>query len=436
MFKLAELSQLLNESTNQDQAKTKNDCRQHRLEFLHACTVYTLKKQPINVTDCFKLVAACGRKLVIIESNLNSQPLVCDSCTTTNHSSNTSNPLGEFSNLNLNTPNTPTTLNDSVSTPNLSDLTNDITSLFHIKKEINCSDIPIQLHLIESFQEDSYSQYILIAYKSRCELISEKTGECLRYIQFSQMSTIKSIVELYDNDKLELLITHNSCSEFVKLEQLSLDASLGVATKSYFSFQWNIIPNNVFIIFPYAIGFSVQCIEIRLLVNGSLVNSITLPNVRFITSKKEIFFSAGHKSYVNELSDRYSGGALAINLANPILAQVPLLADDQSPPQSPVETNLSTSTSTTSRVVTQASMSAASNSKEPCTIYKISLDFLNRSNTKTNDKFYFNQLCEDSTRVIQRDISNIASQFIFNENDNEMSRQYSVYQRIINSNVN
>lgn len=73
--------------------------------------------------------------------------------------------------------------------------------------------------------------------------------------------------------------------------------------------------------------------------------------------------------------------------------------------------------------------------KNPCTIYKIKLDFLNQSNLKTSDKFIFNQLCENSTRTIQRDTSNFSSQFIFN--DDEMPKQYSVYQRIINaSNVN
>ena len=50
---------------------------------------------------------------------------------------------------------------------------------------------------------------------------------------------------------------------------------------------------------------------------------------------------------------------------------------------------------------------------------------------KTSDKFIFNQLCENSTRTIQRDKSNFSSQFVFN--DGEMPKQYSVYQRIINT---
>lgn len=208
IFKLNELNQLLNES-NIEQSKNKNDCRQHRLEFLHSCNVYALKKQPINSSECFKIVAACGRKLVIIESNLSNQSNICDSCITNLNASNivinnsSTNPLfTEMSSLNLNNMPTITQQFDSNSTPNLNDFVNDISSLFQIKKEFMCSDIPVQLNIIESVLDDTYSQYILIAYRNKCELISEKTGECLRYIQFSQMSAIRSIVELYDNEKI------------------------------------------------------------------------------------------------------------------------------------------------------------------------------------------------------------------------------------------
>jgi hypothetical protein len=40
--------------------------------------------------------------------------------------------------------------------------------------------------------------------------MSEKSGDCLQQFQVCPMSTIRSIVELYDNERFELLITHNS----------------------------------------------------------------------------------------------------------------------------------------------------------------------------------------------------------------------------------
>jgi len=82
-------------------------------------------------------------------------------------------------------------------------------------------------------------------------------------------------------------------SEFIKLDARVLETaqtnSSLINLRSYLNFQWNIIPNNVFVIFPYVIGFSSQCIEIRLLVNGNFVNNITLPNIKFITSKVSNF---------------------------------------------------------------------------------------------------------------------------------------------------
>jgi hypothetical protein len=70
--------------------------------------------------------------------------------------------------------------------------------------------LPQIINLIEIVNGENYSQYILVAYKSKFEIISEKTGDCLQQFQFCSMSTIRSIVELYDKEKLELLVTHNS----------------------------------------------------------------------------------------------------------------------------------------------------------------------------------------------------------------------------------
>ena len=66
--------------------------------------------------------------------------------------------------------------------------------------------MPVLLNFVESFSGDSF---LLVGYKNRCELLSEKTGECLRHFPFSPLATITSIVELYDNNKLEILVTHN-----------------------------------------------------------------------------------------------------------------------------------------------------------------------------------------------------------------------------------
>ena len=70
---------------------------------------------------------------------------------------------------------------------------------------------------------------------------------------------------------------------------------------SYYTFQWNSEPNYVICAFPYIIGFANQCIEIRLLVNGNLVNSITMSNIKLIASKVERFVNVFLKKRISTL---------------------------------------------------------------------------------------------------------------------------------------
>ena len=79
-------------------------------------------------------------------------------------------------------------------------------------------------------------------------------------------------------------------SEFIKLDQneateSNASAAAARATATHSTFQWNSEPTSVIIFFPYVFGFADQSIEIRLLVNGSLVNSLTMSNVKLISSK-------------------------------------------------------------------------------------------------------------------------------------------------------
>lgn len=76
-----------------------------------------------------------------------------------------------------------------------------------------CSDVPQLVSLVETFKAENY---ILVAYKNKCELLCEKTGDLLRQYTFSALATIRSIGELYDNNKLEFLITHNCEYYFLK----------------------------------------------------------------------------------------------------------------------------------------------------------------------------------------------------------------------------
>lgn len=202
VFRLSEFAQTMSDSSwDQSQSKTKLFCKEHRLEFISGCHVYAISKQLINKNEYFKIVAACGKKLVLInyKSQLNSAN-VCNSCATTLNTANT-----DFSNSSASS----ACMRSSSSSQNIGNtdpFQNDVTKLFYVRKEINCSDVPQIINLVDSFTGENY---ILVGYKNKCELISERLGECLKQFQFNQLSTIRSIVELYDNHQLEILVTHN-----------------------------------------------------------------------------------------------------------------------------------------------------------------------------------------------------------------------------------
>ena len=110
------------------------------------------------------------------------------------------------------------------------------------------------------------------------------------------------------------------------------------------------------------------------------------------------------------------------------ITNVPISASQDEYPISPTQQSQS------SNGFSSSSSNLEKNSKEPCTIYKINLDFLNHKKYKVNQNFIMNQLCENSMRTIQRDISNYSSQFIFNDNNDTKPNMISIYQKIISSN--
>ena len=89
--------------------------------------------------------------------------------------------------------------------------------------------MPQFINLIETVSSSSSSDisqppllYILVGYRNKCELISEKYGECLREFQFNSLASplsnqciISSIVDLYDENHqgTEILVTYN-CNIF------------------------------------------------------------------------------------------------------------------------------------------------------------------------------------------------------------------------------
>nr|CAH8842348.1 unnamed protein product [Trichobilharzia regenti] len=84
-----------------------------------------------------------------------------------------------------------------------------------------------------------------------------------------------------------------SCSPDPLFHPLNISTSCEEKVKtSDFDFAWNFEPQQVAVCFPYIFGFNPAAIEIRLLINGSLVHTMLVSDCRLITAKGDIYFTS------------------------------------------------------------------------------------------------------------------------------------------------
>jgi hypothetical protein len=120
---------------DQSQVKTKNECKEHKLEFVNGCHLYAISKQIINKSSHFKIAAVCGKKIIIIKYKCFNNN-ICAACSNSFAQNATNNlvinPLIGINNLTLGNQHS----SNFTSSPNLSstEIVDDIASQFIIKK--------------------------------------------------------------------------------------------------------------------------------------------------------------------------------------------------------------------------------------------------------------------------------------------------------------
>jgi hypothetical protein len=83
-------------------------------------------------------------------------------------------------------------------------------------------------------------------------------------------------VDICADYEAELLFTYNRTSRIQKMNDSSV---------AELEFKWNGEPHTIVCAFPYILAFTVDTIEVRLLINGNVVYTMALPNLQYITSK-------------------------------------------------------------------------------------------------------------------------------------------------------
>lgn len=158
------------------------------------------------------------------------------------------------------------------------------------------------------------------------EIVSEQTGQCTRLhdIESSKrsQSQLVTAVDLCDGHETELLLCYNRkykrlvssdvvnqlcnlpnaclcvcvCASFA--DTCHFQKLQDESKTNEFDFHWNTSPTSIVCAFPYIIAFTPDSIEIRLLVNGSLVHTATMPELQLISSKRDIYFATTAPEFI------------------------------------------------------------------------------------------------------------------------------------------
>ncbi|XP_076091518.1 GTPase-activating Rap/Ran-GAP domain-like protein 3 isoform X2 [Mytilus galloprovincialis] len=175
----------------------------------------------------------------------------------------------------------------------------DISDGFTFVRELQSFEVPQLITLVDESKGDNQ---ICVGYKNQFDLINEKNGDTLQlYSVDNNKVTLVSALDICEDEEVELLLSYNYESHFQKLsEEISND----------FDFHWNSEPKSIVCAFPYVLAFTQDTIEIRLIINGNLVHTMTMPDISLITSKNDIYFGSS-------ATDRKDKDHSSITLSSP-----------------------------------------------------------------------------------------------------------------------
>ncbi|VDN96275.1 unnamed protein product [Rodentolepis nana] len=216
----------------------------------------------------------------------------------------------------------------------------ELTARFVYVREVPTSE-PVQ---VLSILDSNMGGRICAGYRNQFDLLDERTGETLHLYRTENVkSQAVAVVEIRSDDDLELLLCFNRklisfyylgncylqritkrtmefhnhsdifniCSSLEGLEHQFSDGfnSPGSTTKSPlmssrvqtaattdYNFSWNFEPRQIVLAPPYILAFTESAIEFRLLINGSLVHTMTVPNCLLLSYKYDIYFASSSEA--------------------------------------------------------------------------------------------------------------------------------------------
>ncbi|XP_050528670.1 GTPase-activating Rap/Ran-GAP domain-like protein 3 isoform X2 [Daktulosphaira vitifoliae] len=161
--------------------------------------------------------------------------------------------------------------------------TDTVEGFVHLR-EFQIAEQPSIITLIES-TVNTETCSICVGYKHQFDIIQDGacTAQRLFAVQEGSKAHLVAATDLYEDEEPELLLCYNNICHFQKLSEMN--------NSTEFDFHWNSIPKDIVCSFPYIIAFTTDTMEIRLIINGNLVQTMAMPKLKLICSKNDIFFA-------------------------------------------------------------------------------------------------------------------------------------------------
>ncbi|XP_066244731.1 GTPase-activating Rap/Ran-GAP domain-like protein 3 isoform X2 [Euwallacea similis] len=159
--------------------------------------------------------------------------------------------------------------------------------------ELNLSETPTILTILDNVWSPISPTHgdilVCVGYKNHWDVVNGRSGQAQHlYTVDGNRVHLVAALDLYEDQEIQLMLCYNHTCHFQKLNEAN---NTNTSTSTDFDFHWNSAPTDIVCAFPYVIAFTPNTMEIRLVVNGNLIHTMSMPKLQLITSKTDIFFA-------------------------------------------------------------------------------------------------------------------------------------------------
>ncbi|EEZ97268.2 GTPase-activating Rap/Ran-GAP domain-like protein 3 isoform X1 [Tribolium castaneum] len=168
--------------------------------------------------------------------------------------------------------------------------------------ELNLNETPTMMTILDSgWSPNSPSPsdvLVCVGYKNHWDIVNGRSGyaQHLHTVESTKAHLVTAL-DLYEDQEIQLLLCYNHTCHFQKINEEN-------SSSTEFDFHWNSVPTDIVCAFPYVIAFTSNSMEIRLIVNGNLVHTMSMPKLQLVASKNDIFFATTAPEFFPNRQDR------------------------------------------------------------------------------------------------------------------------------------